>query len=80
MGYYGYRGGFYSPWVGWGNNEVRSYREGTLNVDLVDAARKQLVWEGVAVGRLSRQSNRDPQEAADTAIGEIFARFPYRAP
>jgi hypothetical protein len=80
MGYYGYRGGFYSPWAGWGSNEVRSYREGTLNVDLVDAARKQLVWEGLAVGRLSRQTTRDPQAAADAAIGEIFARFPYRAP
>ena len=51
--YYGYRSGFYGGWPGYGwGDTVYQYTEGTLNIDLVDARRKQLVWEGVAVGEV----------------------------
>ena len=58
--YYGYRSGFYGGWPGYGwGDTVYQYTEGTLNIDLVDARRKQLVWEGVAVGEV-----RNPEMAA----------------
>jgi hypothetical protein len=36
-GYYGYRGGFYDPWMGYGyaqETHVSQYTEGTFNIDL----------------------------------------------
>jgi hypothetical protein len=73
--YYGWRRAY--GWNGMGyTNEVRSFTEGTLNIDIIDRARKQLVWEGVAVGRVTEQKLKDPQPAIDGAVAAIFARFP----
>jgi hypothetical protein len=75
--YYGWRRAY--AWGGMGYaNEVESFTQGTLNVDLVDRARKQLVWEGVAVGRVTEQKLKDPQPAIDAAVAAIFARLPAR--
>jgi hypothetical protein len=78
--YYDYRYRGYVSSAYWVNRtDVYNYTEGTLNVDLVDAREKQLVWEGVAVGRMAntRPSERDAR--VNQAIGEIFAQYPYRA-
>jgi hypothetical protein len=73
--YYGWRRAY--AWNGMGyTNEVRSFTEGTLNIDVIDRARKQLVWEGVAVGRVTEQKLRNPQPAIEGAVAAIFARFP----
>jgi hypothetical protein len=77
-GYYGYRYGYYGGWAGY-QTRVDQYMEGTLNIDLVDAARKQLVWEGVAVGRVSEKENVDRTAAIDAAVREIFTKYPFRA-
>lgn len=58
---------------------VNNYREGTLTVDLVDAAQNRLVWTGAAIGRVTRKSPQEQAEDADRAIAEIFLRYPYRA-
>ncbi len=58
---------------------VNQYREGTLTVDLVDAAQNRLVWTGAAIGRVTRKSPQEKAEDADRAIAEIFLRYPYRA-
>lgn len=80
MMYYGYRGGFYSNWNGYGNEvRVDQYVEGTLNIDIVDAARKQLVWEGVAVGRVNNKQREDRQAAINAVVAEIFSKYPFRA-
>jgi hypothetical protein len=77
-GYYGYRGGMYG---GWGGYEVQTinYREGTLAIDLVDGTRKQLVWTGVAEGRVSKEARKNPGPAIDKVVSEIFAAYPGRA-
>jgi hypothetical protein len=78
--YFGYRGGRYSPWVGYSQETiVRQYTEGTLTIDLVDRARKQLVWSGAAFGRVTDKVRNNPQGAVDTAVREIFARYPKAA-
>ena len=79
--YYGYRRGFYS---GWGpsygyETHVDQYVEGTLNIDVVDAKRKRLVWEGVAVGRVRDRAAADRQAAINAAVAEIFSKYPFRA-
>ena len=80
--YYGYRRGGYGVWTGYPvpvAREVRSYTEGTLHIDLVDRARNQLVWEGVAVGRVTRAAMDDPRSAVSDGVAAIFERYPYRA-
>jgi hypothetical protein len=76
-GYYGYRSGYYGVWNGY-DTQVTQYTEGTLTVDVIDAARKQLVWDGTAVGRVREEARKNPQPAIDKVITEIFAEYPYR--
>jgi hypothetical protein len=78
--YFGYRGGRYNPWIGYSQETiVRQYTEGTLTIDLVDRARKQLVWSGAAFGRVTDKVRNDPQGTVDTAVREVFARYPIAA-
>ncbi len=76
--YYGFRSAYR-----WGampyETNVRQYTEGTLNIDLVDRARGQLVWAGVAVGRIKQQSLDNPQPAIDAVVAQIFEHYPARA-
>ncbi|HEY0462770.1 MAG TPA: DUF4136 domain-containing protein [Polyangiaceae bacterium] len=75
-GYYGYRAGYYGTWTGYPYVETIDYKEGTLSVDLVDAKRKQLVWQGVAEGEVSEDAQRNPGPAIDKVVAEIFSNFP----
>jgi hypothetical protein len=78
--YYGYRRGFYGTWGGsFYETTVDQYVEGTVNIDIVDAQRKQLVWEGVAVGRVTKKTQADRQAALRGAVAEMFAKYPFRA-
>lgn len=78
--WYGWRGSYYYPWPAYGYETwVDRYERGTLFIDLVDAARNQLVWEGRAVGRITQAVREDPAGALDGAVAEIFARYPFTA-
>jgi hypothetical protein len=77
-GYYGYRYGYYGGWGGY-NSYVDQYVEGTLNIDIVDAKRKQLVWEGVTVGRVTEKVKNDRAAAIDAAVRDMFTKYPFRA-
>ncbi|NRB71739.1 MAG: DUF4136 domain-containing protein [Xanthomonadales bacterium] len=82
-GYYGYRAGFYDPWYGYGGGtrtQVSQYTEGTVNIDMVDAQEKRMVWEGVAIGRVDgSRSNDELRTAIDQGVAEMFANYPFRA-
>jgi Domain of unknown function (DUF4136) len=81
-GYYGYRGGFYDPWGGYGyatQTNVSQYTEGTFNIDLVDAKRKQLVWEAVAVGRITESKLKKLQETVQAGVPRAFEQYPFKA-
>jgi hypothetical protein len=81
-GYYGYRGGFYDPWMSYGyaqETSVSQYTEGTFNIDLVDARRKKLVWEAVGVGRVSQKAKEELQQRVNAGVAEYFKRYPFRA-
>ncbi len=79
-GYYGYRTGIYTAWPMYTDTSVDSYTEGTLNIDVVDAARKQMIWEGVAVGRVSEKDLANLQPAIDAGVKAIFEKYPVGAP
>ncbi|HYP66012.1 MAG TPA: DUF4136 domain-containing protein [Steroidobacteraceae bacterium] len=74
-GYYGYRGGMYA------GPEVQTvrYKVGTANIDVVDAKRKVVVWEGIAEQELTDQVMQNPQPAIDNVVTKMFAQFPGRA-
>ncbi len=77
MGFYGYRGAMYGAWGGYPYDvETVDYREGTLGIDLVDAKENQLVWQGVAEGRVSEEARKNPGPAIDAVVAEIFRNFP----
>jgi len=81
-GYYGYRGGYYGGWGGYGmatETHVSQYTEGTFNIDLVDAARKQLVWEAVYVGKIKEDTRENLQERVNNGVPQFFATYPYIA-
>jgi len=81
-GYYGYRGGYYGGWGGYGmatDTHVSQYTEGTFNIDLVDARRKQLVWEAVMVGRIKDDAFDDLEAKINAGVPKFFARYPFVA-
>lgn len=78
---WGYRGWAGSQWGGWGGTEVttRRYNVGTLVVDLVDLQQRQMVFQGVAQGTVTRQMQQNREQTINEAVAEIFARFPFVA-
>ena len=79
--YYSYRARAYYAVPYWHDRtDVYRYTEGTLNVDIVDVARNRLVWEGIAVGRVSNTKDPAARDARiDSTMADIFAQYPYRA-
>jgi hypothetical protein len=79
-GYYGYRAGMYGTWAGYpGSVYTVNYKQGTLNVDVVDASRKQMVWEGVGVNEVTRDKMKNPDAAIHQVVDAIFQDYPFRA-
>ncbi|MFY2762746.1 DUF4136 domain-containing protein [Arenimonas sp. MALMAid1274] len=78
--YYSYRANAYFASPYWTERtSVNNYTEGTLNIDLVDARRKALAWEGMAVGRVARMKPGQRAERINATVAEIFAQYPHRA-
>jgi hypothetical protein len=80
VGYYGYRAGMYGTWAGYPQDiQTVNYRQGTLAIDIVDAARKQVVWQGIAEGKVTKSMTDNPGAAIDSIVGDIFAKYPVPA-
>lgn len=80
-GFYGYRAGVYGAWGTYPQDVYTThYQQGTLVIDLVDAQRKQLVWQGLAEAHLSKKDIENPSATIDSVIAEIFAKYPVPAP
>ena len=81
-GYYGYRSGYYGAWGAYPyaqETHVSQYTEGTFNIDLVDAKRKQLVWEAVGIGRVSEADLENLEERVKEGVPRFFERYPFVA-
>jgi hypothetical protein len=79
--YYGYRDPFYDPWGGYGigvtyETRIDQFTEGTLNIDVVDAAMKKLVWEGAVSGRITQRDIQNLEATIDEAVAAVMASFP----
>jgi len=79
--YYGYRAGLYNiPFVGFGEQEETiHYKVGTANIDVVDARRKVLIWEGIADGRLTDAMMNSPEDSLAEIVSDMFAKYPGKA-
>lgn len=81
VGYYGYRVGMYSTWPLYRDQTtVTQYKEGTLNIDVIDAARRQMVWEAVVSDSVTPKEIEQARPGIDAAIAAAFAKFPLPAP
>ena len=76
-GYYGYRGGMYGTYPMYQDQTtVSQYKEGTLNIDIVDVARKQLVWEAVITDTITQKKRDNLQKTVDEYMKAAFKKFP----
>jgi hypothetical protein len=64
--------------IGGTDVETVRYKQGTANIDVVDAARKQLVWEGVAEGKITDKMMKSPQATIDAVITDMFSEYPVK--
>lgn len=74
---FGYGFGW-NPWMWGGPNRinVNQYTEGTLFLDIIDAKKKELVWQGIGSGAL-RMSNMEKRDARiKEFVKEIMAKYP----
>jgi hypothetical protein len=74
------RHGRYGTWGGYNmamsTTEVIQRTEGTLGIDIIDAERRELVWEGAVSGRVTDKVLQNRAAALDGGVREILARFP----
>jgi hypothetical protein len=75
-GYYGYRYGLYNAWPMYDEDRTVTYKVGTINVDIVDAEKKQLIWEGVSEGRVSKEAMQNPKVTINAVVTELMRQYP----
>jgi hypothetical protein len=79
-GYYGRAGyGMYGgPWgyPGATQTTVRQYTEANVYIDLVDASRHKMVWQGVATFTLTDKMQQRQRESVQNTVASVFAEFP----
>lgn len=74
FGPWGYRWGW-NPWY-WNNrNTVSTSVEGDLYIDLIDANKKELVWQGKGSGYLTLNTNKK-EERIKEFVTKIMERYP----
>ncbi|MFD0993229.1 DUF4136 domain-containing protein [Tenacibaculum geojense] len=74
---YGYGWGW-NPWMWNGANRlnVNQYTEGTLFLDVIDANKKELVWQGIGTGALSLRDVERKEEKIKEFVKEILSKYP----
>jgi len=74
---YGYGWGW-NPWI-WGggsNLNINQYTEGTLFIDIIDANKKELLWQGIGSGALSTRNVEQKEERVKEFVNEILSKYP----
>ena len=78
-GYYGYRRGLYHAYPVYDTDvRVVHYKEGTANIDVVDAEHSQLIWEALVEGRLTKKAMEDPEAIIDKIVSGLFEKYPVK--
>lgn len=73
-GGYGYGWGW-SPWYYGGYNQVTTSTEGSLYIDLIDAKKKELVWQGIGKGHIGDDMKKK-EERIKEFVNKIMEKYP----
>lgn len=76
-GFGGWGWGGFGGW-GWGWNQqpmVSTSSEGTLYVDLIDANKKELIWQGMGTGYLSQKMDKK-EERIQEFVSKVMEKYP----
>ncbi|MEJ6792145.1 MAG: DUF4136 domain-containing protein [Lacinutrix sp.] len=74
---FGYGWGWSPFWGNNFNNNVSTTMQGSLYIDLIDAKKKELVWQGKGSGYLTSSSNVDRKiERINKFVTEIMTEYP----
>ncbi|MDO4727909.1 MAG: DUF4136 domain-containing protein [Bacteroidota bacterium] len=73
---YGWGWGWY-PWYWGGGANYGVYRsvEGVLCINIIDARKKELIWQGIGEGGLSKDIERK-EERINQFVHEILSKYP----
>ncbi|OAZ02780.1 DUF4136 domain-containing protein [Flavobacterium succinicans] len=74
---WGYGWGWgWNPWMMGGNQTtVSTSTEGTLYIDLIDAKKKEMIWQGEGIGTLTKNTDKKDEVVAEF-VGKILAQYP----
>lgn len=73
---WGYGWGYgWNPYLWGGRTYVSTSTEGTLFIDLIDAKKKELVWQGQGSGYLTQEREKK-EERINEFVAKILAQFP----
>ena len=71
---YGYGWGLgWSPY--WGDASLSSSTDGILTIDLIDAKKKELIWQGEGIGYLTKNTD-EKDENIKAFVTKILAQYP----
>jgi len=75
---WGWNGAFGWGGFGWGGrvNNVSTVNEGILHIDLIDAQKKELIWQGVATAPMYTNNPVDKTERLNKIVQEILMQYP----
>ncbi|REE08102.1 DUF4136 domain-containing protein [Winogradskyella pacifica] len=71
--------GGYGGWgwrSGWNNNQVTTTTEGMLFIDLIDANKKELIWQGSGTGNLNASNPDKKDERIKEFVSQMLEQFP----
>lgn len=73
---WGYGWGFgWSPWMWSNNTSVSRYTEGTLTIDIIDAKKKELIWQGQGEGVLTKNTDKKDENIKEF-VDKILSQYP----
>ncbi|MEN2487917.1 DUF4136 domain-containing protein [Flavobacterium sp. B11] len=58
-----------------GQTTVSTSTEGTLYIDLIDAKKKEMIWQGEGIGTLTRNIDKKDEKIAEF-VAKILAQYP----
>lgn len=73
---WGYGWGWgWNPYLWGGNTSVSRHTEGTLYIDIIDAKKKELIWQGEGEGVLTKDTNKK-DEVIKEFVTKILEQYP----
>ena len=75
-GWGGYGGWGWGWGPGWGGNQVSTSTEGMLYIDIIDNAKKELIWQGSGTGYLATKNVEKKEARIKEFVQKTLMQFP----